>query len=160
MGEVSDCTVKATANGMAEVAEGCVASAIAGHAAEAIAAAIPAYEGDERPIGIFDSGLGGLTVARAISQALPHESICYIGDTERCPYGVRSEAEVRSFVLQVGSWLTRQNVKMIIIACNTATTSADTASFATAGGFIFGQPLGEVEHVAPVVLERSAASLL
>lgn len=124
MGEVSDCTVEANANGMAEVAEGCVASAIAGHAAEAIAAAIPAYEGDERPIGIFDSGLGGLTVARAISQALPHESICYIGDTERCPYGVRSEAEVRSFVLQVGSWLTRQNVKMIIIACNTATAAA------------------------------------
>lgn len=84
----------------------------------------PASAGDARPIGIFDSGLGGLTVARAISRALPHESICYIGDTERCPYGVRSEAEVRSFVLQVGSWLTRQDVKVMVIACNTATAAA------------------------------------
>lgn len=87
-------------------------------------AVLPASAGDARPIGIFDSGLGGLTVARAISRALPHESICYIGDTERCPYGVRSEAEVRSFVLQVGSWLTRQDVKVMVIACNTATAAA------------------------------------
>lgn len=80
--------------------------------------------GDSRPIGVFDSGLGGLTVARAISHALPHESICYIGDTERCPYGTRSEDEVRSFVLQVGQWLTHQNVKIMVIACNTATAAA------------------------------------
>lgn len=80
--------------------------------------------GDDRPIGVFDSGLGGLTVARAIAHALPHESICYIGDTARCPYGVRDESEVRSFVLQVGRWLTRQNVKVMVIACNTATAAA------------------------------------
>ena len=63
-------------------------------------------------------------MARAIAHGLPGESICYIGDTERCPYGTRSEAEVRSFVLQVGSWLTRQNVKVMVIACNTATAAA------------------------------------
>lgn len=80
--------------------------------------------GDSRPIGVFDSGLGGLTVARAISRALPHESICYIGDTERCPYGTRTENEVRSFVLQVGRWLTHQDVKIMVIACNTATAAA------------------------------------
>ena len=124
MGEVCGRTAEAGASGSVDKLEVRALSPIAGRAAEAIAAAIPAYEGDERPIGIFDSGLGGLTVARCIAQALPHESICYIGDTERCPYGVRSEAEVRSFVLQVGSWLTRQNVKMIIIACNTATAAA------------------------------------
>lgn len=83
-----------------------------------------AHVGDCRPIGVFDSGLGGITVARAISRALPHESICYIGDTERCPYGTRDEDEVRSFVMQVGSWLTHQNVKVIVIACNTATAAA------------------------------------
>lgn len=79
--------------------------------------------GDRRPIGIFDSGLGGLTVARAVSRALPAESICYVGDTERCPYGVRTEDEVRSFVLQIGSWLTHQDVKAMVIACNTATAA-------------------------------------
>ncbi|OUN46149.1 glutamate racemase [Collinsella sp. An7] len=88
------------------------------------AEAVVPTPGDARPIGVFDSGLGGLTVARAIAHGLPGESICYIGDTERCPYGTRSEAEVRSFVLQVGSWLTRQNVKVMVIACNTATAAA------------------------------------
>ena len=82
-----------------------------------------AMAGDNRPIGVFDSGLGGLTVARAIAHAMPHESVCYIGDTARCPYGVRDESEVRSFVLQVGRWLTRQNVKVMVIACNTATAA-------------------------------------
>lgn len=82
-----------------------------------------AGEGDRRPIGIFDSGLGGLTVARAISRALPHESVCYIGDTERCPYGTRGEDEVRSFVRQIGAWLTEQDVKVMVIACNTATAA-------------------------------------
>ncbi len=86
------------------------------------AAAVP--EHDTRPIGVFDSGLGGLTVARAIARALPHESICYIGDTERCPYGTRTGDEVRSFVLQVGAWLTHQDVKVMVIACNTATAAA------------------------------------
>ena len=54
--------------------------------------------GDTRPIGVFDSGLGGLTVARAIATALPHESVYYFGDTKRCPYGTRTEDEVRSLV--------------------------------------------------------------
>lgn len=78
---------------------------------------------DEQPIGVFDSGLGGLTVARAIAARLPHESICYVGDTARCPYGVRTTEEVRSFVMQVGSWLARRGAKIIVIACNTATAA-------------------------------------
>lgn len=79
--------------------------------------------GDNRPIGVFDSGLGGLTVARAIATTLPHESIYYVGDTKRCPYGVRTESEVRSFALQAGRWLAARDIKIMIIACNTATAA-------------------------------------
>lgn len=75
------------------------------------------------PIGIFDSGLGGLTVAREIMRVLPDESVVYFGDTARCPYGPREPHEVREFVLQIGSWLARQPVKLIVLACNTATAA-------------------------------------
>lgn len=83
-----------------------------------------ASEGDARPIGVFDSGLGGLTVARSIAMALPHESIFYAGDTKRCPYGTRTEHEVRSFAMQAARWLEKHDVKIIVIACNTATAAA------------------------------------
>ncbi len=76
------------------------------------------------PIGIFDSGMGGLTVARAIATALPDESIYYVGDTKRCPYGVRAPEEIRTFVRQIGAWFARRRVKLIVIACNTATAAA------------------------------------
>lgn len=75
------------------------------------------------PIGIFDSGFGGLTVAREIIKALPNEDIIYLGDTLRCPYGPRSLIEVDSFVQQICQWLVERNVKMIVIACNTATAA-------------------------------------
>lgn len=78
---------------------------------------------DKRPIGIFDSGLGGLTVADAVMAALPSESILYFGDTARCPYGPRPRDEVRDFVLQVGEWLSRHDVKMMVVACNTGTAA-------------------------------------
>jgi glutamate racemase len=80
-------------------------------------------EPTDKPIGIFDSGLGGLTVARAIAKELPSESIIYIGDTKRCPYGPRDQAEVRLFVRQVGAWLESRDVKAVVIACNTATAA-------------------------------------
>lgn len=76
-----------------------------------------------KPIGIFDSGLGGLTVAHSICNALPNETILYVGDTKRCPYGMREEREVRRFVRQVGAWLEKRDVKFVIIACNTATAA-------------------------------------
>ncbi|MDY2777362.1 MAG: glutamate racemase [Collinsella sp.] len=76
------------------------------------------------PIGVFDSGLGGLTVARAIATALPNESIYYVGDTKRCPYGTRSSDEVRTFAIQAGRWLEAHAVKIIVIACNTATAAS------------------------------------
>jgi glutamate racemase len=74
-------------------------------------------------IGIFDSGLGGLTVAREIARALPEENLVYLGDTARCPYGPRDRAEVRRFVLEIGSWLVGQSVKLLVVACNTATAA-------------------------------------
>ena len=78
---------------------------------------------NNRPIGIFDSGFGGLTVARAIHELLPAESLVFFGDTKRCPYGPRSLREVRGFVRQICAWLAARDVKMIVIACNTATAA-------------------------------------
>jgi glutamate racemase len=77
-------------------------------------------------IGIFDSGLGGLTVAREIARALPSESLVYFGDTARCPYGPRDLGDVRRFVLEIGSWLQGRQVKYIVVACNTATAAGLT----------------------------------
>jgi glutamate racemase len=78
---------------------------------------------ERMPIGVFDSGLGGLTVAREIARALPEESLVYLGDTARCPYGPRDLDEVRRFVLEIGTWLERRPVKLIVVACNTATAA-------------------------------------
>ncbi len=78
---------------------------------------------NDLPIGIFDSGLGGLTVAAEVMRALPNESVLYLGDTSRCPYGPRPLAQVREFVLQIGSWLSARQVKMLVIACNTGTAA-------------------------------------
>ncbi len=78
---------------------------------------------DNAPIGIFDSGFGGLTVAREITKELPHESIVYFGDTARCPYGPRAHFEVDTFVQQICAWLVARGVKILVIACNTATAA-------------------------------------
>jgi glutamate racemase len=75
------------------------------------------------PIGIFDSGVGGLTVARAILDQLPNESVLYIGDTARGPYGPRPLAEVRDFSLETLDFLVDQGVKALVIACNTASAA-------------------------------------
>jgi glutamate racemase len=75
------------------------------------------------PIGVFDSGLGGLTVARAIIDQLPGESIIYVGDNARGPYGHRTLAEVRSFTLEIMDELVAVGVKAIVIACNTASSA-------------------------------------
>lgn len=80
------------------------------------------------PIGVFDSGLGGLTVARQIANVLPHERIIYLGDTARCPYGPKDPADVRSYVLEICSFFEQQGVKLIVIACNTATAAGLTVA--------------------------------
>ena len=77
----------------------------------------------DSPIGIFDSGVGGLTVARAIIDQLPQESIIYIGDTAHGPYGPRPLAEVREFALEIMDQLVAAGVKAIVIACNTASSA-------------------------------------
>jgi len=76
------------------------------------------------PIGIFDSGLGGLTVAHALFDRLPHESTIYFGDTARVPYGPKSADTVRRYSLEIMRWLLDQGVKAIVIACNTSTAHA------------------------------------
>lgn len=77
----------------------------------------------DAPIGIFDSGVGGLTVARAIKDQLPNESILYIGDTAHSPYGPQKIADVRGYALEVLDELVAQDVKMLVIACNTASAA-------------------------------------
>ena len=74
----------------------------------------------DAPIGIFDSGVGGLTVARAVKDQLPNESIRYVGDLEHSPYGPKKIADVRGYALAVLDDLVAQGVKMLVIACNTA----------------------------------------
>ena len=75
------------------------------------------------PIGIFDSGVGGLTVMKAVMQRLPYESICYFGDNARGPYGPRDLGEIREFALEIAVFLEDLGVKLIVIACNSATSA-------------------------------------
>ena len=85
------------------------------------------------PIGIFDSGIGGLTVAKAVIDALPNEDIIYFGDTARVPYGIKSEEMVRAYALQITNFLLKRGVKMILIACNTVSASAKEEIIHAAG---------------------------
>ena len=76
------------------------------------------------PIGVFDSGIGGLTVAREIMRQIPNESICYFGDTARVPYGSKSKETVTRFSKQIVRFLQSHDVKTIVVACNTASAYA------------------------------------
>ncbi|MBK5278539.1 MAG: glutamate racemase [Bacteroidia bacterium] len=78
----------------------------------------------ESPIGIFDSGIGGLTVAHAISQLLPQESIVYFGDTAHLPYGDKSEASIQAYSIKIADVLLKKGCKVIVIACNSASSAA------------------------------------
>ena len=81
-------------------------------------------EGDPRPIGVFDSGVGGLTVLTELHRRLPAEATIYLGDNARTPYGPRPADEVRRFTAQGVRWLLEQDVKLLVLACNTATSQA------------------------------------
>lgn len=81
-------------------------------------------EPQRAPIGIFDSGVGGLTVLQQLYRQLPNESIIYFGDTARLPYGIRSQAEILQFVREILDWMQQQRVKMVIMACNTSSALA------------------------------------
>lgn len=87
-----------------------------------------------RPIGVFDSGVGGLTVVHELKRQLPHESLIYFGDTARVPYGNKSPDTVRRYSREILDFLLRRDVKMVVVACNTASAHA----------------LDELQRVAPV----------
>src|ERR1700680_2521063 len=80
--------------------------------------------GDQRPIGIFDSGVGGLTVLKAVRERLPHEPTIYVADLLHFPYGPRFQDEVRGFAIDIIRYLESRDVKLVVIACNTATAAA------------------------------------
>jgi len=79
---------------------------------------------DQRPIGIFDSGIGGLTVAREINTALPNEQLIYFGDTAHFPYGDKERSSIQRYSAEIAKFLIRQDCKAIVIACNTASASS------------------------------------
>jgi glutamate racemase len=105
---------------------------------------------DSRPIGVFDSGVGGLTVARALLDLLPDERIVYFGDTARGPYGPRALEEVRGFVDEIVAWFGGADAKLIVAACNTATAAA-----LEPGGLAVTAPVPVIGVIRPAV--RSAA---
>ena len=79
---------------------------------------------NKQPIGFIDSGVGGLTVVKEAIKQLPNEHIIYLGDTARCPYGPRPAEQVIEYTWQMTEFLLQQNIKMLVIACNTATAVA------------------------------------
>jgi glutamate racemase len=81
-------------------------------------------EPQRAPIGVFDSGVGGLTVLGQLYRHLPNESIIYFGDTARLPYGIRSQAEILQYVREILNWMQQQRVKLVIMACNTSSALA------------------------------------
>lgn len=89
---------------------------------------------DKRPIGIFDSGIGGLTVVKEIVRTLPNESIIYLGDTARVPYGTRSKKIITKFALELANVLLKREVKFLVVACNTISSTC----------------LNEIEKISPV----------
>ncbi|HEX9134615.1 MAG TPA: glutamate racemase [Ktedonobacteraceae bacterium] len=100
----------------------------------------------EAPIGVFDSGAGGLTILSALRQELPNENYIYFGDTAHCPYGTRSDAEIIELSVHVCRFLIEQGVKLIVVACNTATQAAINTLRATFSSIHF---VGVVPAVKP-----------
>lgn len=107
--------------------------------------------GSRRPIGVFDSGVGGLTVVRALRQALPGEDIVYIGDTARLPYGSKSPRTVERYSLRCQKFLLDRGVKLVLIACNTASANALPA-------LIEASPVPVIGAVEPGARSALAAS--
>jgi glutamate racemase len=100
----------------------------------------------ENPIGIFDSGIGGLTVANAIQKVLPHETLIYFGDTAHLPYGDKSPDSIKYYAIRICQFLLERNCKMIVIACNTASSMA----YETVKDFV-GNRIPVINVIDPVV---------
>jgi glutamate racemase len=101
----------------------------------------------KQPIGVIDSGVGGLTVAKEIIRQLPNENIVYLGDTARCPYGPRSAEEVKTFTWEMTRFLLKKDIKMLVIACeyihspSSIVTLLAFASYELRGGYIFSHDI-------------------
>lgn len=110
------------------------------------------FASDPRPIGVFDSGVGGLTVLKSLMALMPGESFIYLGDTARVPYGTKSAGTVRSYSMDLARILLSRNVKMIVIACNTASVhgAKEIAAFVT--------PIPVIEMVAPAAAAAASAT--
>jgi len=104
-----------------------------------------------RPIGVFDSGVGGLTVVRALRRALPHEDVLYLGDTARVPYGSKSARTVERYALSCQAFLLDRGVKLVLIACNTASANALPA-------LVDASPVPVIGAVEPGAFTALAAS--
>src|SRR5690606_8459547 len=91
---------------------------------------------DNRPIGIFDSGVGGLTVAKEIKRLLPHENILYFGDTKHLPYGDKSKEAITRLTTKITKFLIKEDCKAIVVACNSATANSIEAIKAAAEGVL------------------------
>lgn len=125
------------------------------------------HHADPRPIGVFDSGVGGLTVLAELRRRLPTESTLYLGDNARAPYGPRTADEVRSFTLECAAWLLAQDVKLLVLACNTATSHAlplvrEMASVPVLGvvrpGALAGAASTRAGHVGVIATAGTVAS--
>ena len=104
-----------------------------------LSAPLPAFLPAMLPIGIFDSGVGGLTVARAVRRAFPGAPVLYFGDTARVPYGGKSPETVRHYAHEIGGYLTREGVSCLVVACNTASALAlDSLALAFPGTPVLG----------------------
>jgi glutamate racemase len=111
------------------------------------------FASDPRPIGVFDSGVGGLTVLKALMRDLPGQHFIYLGDTARVPYGTKSAETVKTYSLGLAKLLLRHDVKMIVIACNTASAHAAEAVAAMA-------PVPVIGMVAPAVAATEGRRIL
>jgi glutamate racemase len=107
--------------------------------------------GDNRPIGVFDSGLGGLTVVRDLAQILPGEDIVYLGDSARVPYGIKSLETIRRFAMEDAAFLGGFDPKLLVVACNTASAAAIDA-------IVSASPCGVVDVVRPGAAAALAAT--
>ena len=106
--------------------------------------------GNNKPIGVFDSGIGGLTVLSKLIETFPSENFIYVGDTLNCPYGIKSPDEIASLVTKITKYLLSQEVKAIVIACNTATANSSHLK-----NFVNVPVIGVIEPTAKYALKMS-----
>ena len=124
---------------------------------------MPTDEQRRRPIGVFDSGVGGLTVLHELLVALPHEDFLYLGDTARFPYGTRRPEELQGFAVHIATELVERGAKLLVVACNSATAAAGEmleARFGGEGGIDVITVVGPESQAAAVATRNGRVGLL